>query len=245
MRRRDLMATAVGLSWPLNAARAVSAPTVLELFTSQGCSSCPPADALLGQLSEEPDIIGLAWHVDYWNGLGWADPFARNAWTNRQRAYAARLGAEVFTPAMVVDGATMVVGSDRSAVRRAIGAMRHPMLPVALRRAKSGVTAEIGAVAAPAMALWAVYDPEHTTQVGAGENSGRRLIEYRVVRSAQDLGSVEARFDLPAVPANQGAVLLLQDASWRVIGAADLPPISNAAARSGAAEFRQGAPPPA
>jgi len=79
---------------------AVDPPAILELFTSQGCSSCPPADALLGELARRPDVIALAWHVDYWNYLGWRDPHASKDWTERQRAYARLLHDEVYTPAL-------------------------------------------------------------------------------------------------------------------------------------------------
>src|ERR1700728_4139457 len=102
-------------------ARAATRPAVLELFTSQGCSSCPPAEALLGQLVRQPGIIALAWHVDYWNGLGWRDPYSSPTATERQRRYAESLLDEVYTPALVVNGARMVVGSDSSAVQAAIG----------------------------------------------------------------------------------------------------------------------------
>src|SRR5438477_8983225 len=107
MRRRGLL-TASLLTLPFAAARATppSGPVVLELFTSQGCSSCPPADALLGTMVRRPGVIGLAWHVDYWNNLGWRDPYARGEWTDRQKSYAKFLDAEVFTPALVVNGAT-------------------------------------------------------------------------------------------------------------------------------------------
>src|ERR1700683_5269841 len=105
MHRRGFVTGSL-LTLPLIAARAraVPAPMVVELFTSQGCSSCPPADALLGDLVRRPGVIGLAWHVDYWNSLGWRDPYASRAWTDRQKSYAKYLRGEVFTPALVVNG---------------------------------------------------------------------------------------------------------------------------------------------
>jgi hypothetical protein len=129
------------------AARAGEAPVVLELFTSQGCSSCPPADALLGELVRRPNVIALAWHVDYWNGLGWRDPFATRLATDRQRAYAVRLHAEVYTPALVVNGAVVVVGSDRAAVAQAIGQAPPLSVPVALHAEDERLLGTIGATA--------------------------------------------------------------------------------------------------
>jgi hypothetical protein len=225
MHRRGFV-TASLLNLPLIAtrARAAAAPVVLELFTSQGCSSCPPADALLGELTRRPGVIGLAWHVDYWNSLGWRDPYARREWTDRQRSYAKYLNGEVFTPALVVNGAAMLVGSDRDAVRQATSAAGSPPVGVTLRRTEGGVEAEIGPTGEHATGLLATYDPEQATQVDAGENQGRRLVEYRLVRDAITLDKLTPRLSLPVVPTNRGVVLLIQDASWRVIGAADLQP---------------------
>src|SRR5260370_1298325 len=120
MLRRTLLTASISAPLLSTVARSASYPVVLELFTSQGCSSCPPADAFLGELSHEHGVIALAWHVDYWDALGWRDPFARRVWTERQRKYAKALNGEVYTPALVVNGATILVGSDRSAGRRAL-----------------------------------------------------------------------------------------------------------------------------
>ncbi len=222
MYRRGLLTAS--LSLPFAAHASPVTPVVLELFTSQGCSSCPPADALLGELTKRPGVIGLAWHVDYWNGLGWRDPFAKPEWTQRQQSYATHLRGEVYTPALVVNGAAMVVGSDRSAVLQAIDTATPPAVNVTLRRASSGLTMEMGATATPVSGLLATYDREQTTQVGAGENQGRRLVDYRVVREVTRLDALATRMVLPMVPDDRGVVLLVQDASWRVIGAAELPP---------------------
>src|ERR1041384_1895274 len=91
------------------------APVVVELFTSQGCNSCPPADALLGELAQRPDLVALAFHVDYWNYIGWQDPFSSPEATKRQRDYAQSLGlSSVYTPEMVIDGSFDIVGLDRA-----------------------------------------------------------------------------------------------------------------------------------
>jgi len=223
-RRGFLTATLLTLVPPAIRVRAAPKPVVLELFTSQGCSSCPPADALLGELTRRPGIIGLAWHVDYWNSLGWRDAYARREWTDRQKAYAKFLNGEVYTPALVVNGAAMVVGSDNGAVLQAINQASPPPVAVTLRRTTTGLDVEVAATATPVTGMLVTYDPEQATQVGAGENEGRRLVEYRLVRDVTPLDRLMTRFALPLVPENRGAVLLVQDASWRVVGAADLPP---------------------
>ena len=156
--------------------------------------------------------------------LGWRDPFAQAAWTERQHSYARALGEEVYTPALVVNGAAMVVGSDRAQVERAIGGAPAPMVAVGLRREASGLSAEIGPLPGAASGLLVVYDPEQTTRVGAGENHGRRLVEYRVARQAIPVEISGGRLALPPVPDTSGAALLLRDASGRIMGAADLPP---------------------
>jgi hypothetical protein len=223
MRRRTLMLSglAAGMAQP---AAATDAPVVLELFTSQGCSSCPPADALLGELAQGLGVIALAWHVDYWNNLGWRDPYATRQWTDRQRAYAVQLRDEVYTPALVVNGASMVVGSDRAAVLGAISGAPALSVPVSLRRSGSGLAAVIGAAAMPLTRVLAVYDPPHATRVGAGENTGRNLLEYRIVRELRPIASEASELLLPGIDNTQGAVLLLQDADRRVRGAVDLRP---------------------
>lgn len=223
MRRRSLILSS--LTFPLAAqARAAVSPVVLELFTSQGCSSCPPADALLGELAKRPDTIALAWHVDYWNSLGWKDPYASRQWTERQRDYARRLHGEVYTPALVVNGSAMVVGSDRRAVAQAMAATPAPMAAT-LRRTATGLEAQATAWPAGASALFVVYDPDNTTAVAAGENAGRHLKEYRIVREAREIALTDSRIGLPPVQPLQGAAFLIRDASWRIIAAADLPPV--------------------
>jgi len=197
-------------------------PVVLELFTSQGCSSCPPADALLGELVHEPGVIGLAWHVDYWNRLGWQDPFANRQWSDRQRAYARRLRAEVYTPALVVNGAMMVVGSNRRSVAGAMRAAPALTVPVSLRRTGPQLEAEVGPLPTGASLSLAVYDPEHTTIIGAGENGGRRLREFRVVRELRALEPAQGRIMLPGIGTDQGAALLIHGPSGHIAGSAEV-----------------------
>src|SRR5438105_3206681 len=125
----------------------VRAPVVVELFTSEGCSSCPPADALLARLAEEPlagnvQLIALEEHVDYWNDLGWADPFSSRDWTSRQYVYSEALGnGNPYTPQMVVDGAVEFVGSQKQKARQAIlEAAGKTKIPVTLEQSNSNGT---------------------------------------------------------------------------------------------------------
>jgi hypothetical protein len=226
MRRRGFLATALATGL-VPQAHSAGRPVVLELFTSQGCSSCPPADALLGSLARRPDVIALAWHVDYWNHLGWHDPFASKEATARQQAYARKLASEVFTPALVIDGGKVVVGSDRAAIEAAIAAAGTFSVPVTLSRAEGRVMVEIGDGQGRMRVLRVVYDPEHATDVRAGENTGEKLREYRIVREVEPLGETDGgagRFTVKPPGPGQGQVILLQSADLRVVGAADQPP---------------------
>ncbi len=226
MHRRTLLTTAAAAAFAAPA-RAATRPVVLELFTSQGCSDCPPADAYLGELARRPGVIALAWHIDYWDNLGWRDPFASPFSTARQKAYAGHLEQVVFTPALVIDGTAMVVGSRRPDVETAIEHARSLAVSVSLTRTADGLAADIGGAGTSVHALLASYDPEQATSVGAGENEGARLREYRIVRDAAVLASWDGaprRLTAPAVPPGRGAVLLIQSADLRVLGAADLPP---------------------
>jgi hypothetical protein len=227
MRRRDLMLASLAACATAPAAAATPGTVVLELFTSQACSSCPPADALLGKLAQRPEVIALAWHVDYWNHLGWRDQFASRQATERQQAYARQLEAEVFTPALVVDGATVVIGSDRAAVERAIGAVRP--LSVAVASRDTGV--DVGTGPGPLRAISVLYDPEHATDVVSGENEGARLREYRIVRRVEVLGEWDgAARHLTVTPPEpgRGQVILVQTADLRVVGAVDRAPTGQA-----------------
>jgi hypothetical protein len=227
MRRRQLIAAtlATGL---VRTASAAPAPVVIELFTSQGCSSCPPADAILGQLARRQQVIALAWHVDYWDHLGWRDPFASRTATDRQKTYARRLGGGVFTPALVVDGAEVVIGSERAAVEAAIEGA-HPLpLAVTLTRTGDAIAIAIGGGASGRMlAQRVVYDAAHETSVGAGENDGAHLREYRIVREVETLAEWDGAASLlstkPPSP-GQGLAILVQSADLLMLGAADLRP---------------------
>ncbi|MEM1209057.1 MAG: DUF1223 domain-containing protein [Planctomycetota bacterium] len=180
--------------------------TLVELFTSQGCHSCPPADALLTRMERaarrnDRPISFLAFHVDYWNRLGWADPFSDAAYSNRQRAYAVAFNnRSVYTPQMVVDGRREFVGSDAVSAQRAIARADDPDASgpsLALRRlAVDGrrLTIDVDAAGIPTGAhlFAALSDGPHATAVPRGENAGKTLRETAVVRA---FGSAPARPD--------------------------------------------------
>jgi hypothetical protein len=208
-------------------------PVVVELFTSQGCSSCPPADALLGELTKRPNIVALAFHVDYWDYIGWKDPFASPQFTQRQRDYSHALGLHmVYTPQMVIDGRIDAVGSDRTAVEQAIAAStKQAKLAVAIRGDRaSGYRVSVPPartdLAGPATVWLVLYDREHVTPVKRGENAGATLRNYNVVRAWRRLGewtgtALELPVDIEsaAMVAGGYAVIIQADPVGPVLGA--------------------------
>ncbi len=206
---------------------------LVELFTSEGCSSCPPADALLASLLQEQpianaEIVAFELHVDYWDRLGWKDPFCSRAFTNRQESYARSFGGtEVYTPQMVVDGREHLVGSDRAEATKAIGAAaarEHLPLAVSTRVAGESLRMTIDLPAAPrggepVDVFAAVIERELTSVVARGENGGRTLKHAAVVRKIQTLGSLEPqpfvaegqwKIERSWIPRNLHAVAWLQ-----------------------------------
>jgi len=157
--------------------------TVVELFTSQGCSSCPPADALLTELAADPALLALDFHVTYWDRLGWKDPFSLPAATDRQRHYASHLGLDtIYTPQMVVGGRREMVGSDRGAVRAALTAARQePEVFVRIQEQAGRIVVDVGPGPGAATLVLVGYDTRHDTPIHAGENGGRTLHEVNVV----------------------------------------------------------------
>ena len=185
------------LGWTLlDPGRSIAAdrPVLAELFTSQSCSSCPPADALLGDLAQRRDVVALSFHVDYWDDLGWKDPFSSRAATARQRRYAEILGSQVYTPQLVVDGRAETVGSDRPSVE---ALLRRPHDGVALSMTRAsgggvsiridGAPSSVGKIAAEI--LFVTFDSMHKTPVRGGENGGRSLVTYNDVRSLRAIGT--------------------------------------------------------
>lgn len=205
-------------------------PVVVELFTSQGCSSCPPADALLGELSRRPNVIALAYHVDYWDELGWKDPFSMPEATQRQRGYVQRLSRSgAFTPQAVVSGDTSFVGSNRAEMTEAIMADRDAL---AIRLAKSATNLSI-TFAEPwgeSMDVYVVtYLDQAVTKIGRGENAHRALREFNIVRSIKRLAKWNGKLQTMTVPlasfpheATSVAVLLQRPEQGAIAGAATL-----------------------
>jgi hypothetical protein len=214
----------------LGAAPAVAGerPVVVELFTSEGCSSCPPADALLAELAARPDLLALSFHIDYWDRLGWKDPFSSAAATRRQDRYARLLGlGAVYTPQMVIDGHWQAVGSDRDAVAEALTRARRAAAAVpmtlALDRGTARVTCGPDRAGMSAAVLLIGFDRRHVERVGGGENDGRTLTHVDVVRGFAEIGRFSggaARIATPVPwPADRVAALLQAD-DGRIIGLA-------------------------
>ena len=188
---RILLLAALGATFAADGALLSRAPVLVELFTSEGCSSCPPADRLLESL--DPLAIVLSEHVDYWDRLGWRDPYSGHANTERQEAYARGFGIPgPYTPQMVIDGITEFVGNDgRRAMDEVARARLRPKIGVHLARTPAGVEVQIDAAARAADVWLALADESGTSQVAAGENQGRRLHHVAILRSLRKIGAVK------------------------------------------------------
>lgn len=197
-------------------APAVAEPrAVVELFTSQGCSSCPAADKLLGELAQDPSLLTMSLAVDYWDYLGWKDTLALHGHTLRQRAYAAARGdREVYTPQVVVNGVVHVLGSDKAAIEKAIALTRStaaPLkLPVSIAVADGKVTVNVPAAtgATQSAEVWLCPITAQTpVMIGRGENTGKTLTYNNVVRRWVKLGDWNgkaASFSLPVADLPKG-----------------------------------------
>ena len=218
----------------LMTATAIAAPrpVVVELFTSQGCSDCPPADALLRQVqAADRDVLALDLHVTYWDNSAWKDPFSLGSATNLQNDYAALWHSSgVYTPQAVVDGEVQFVGSDRETMTKAIEQAKadineRDVVPVSVAASGSRVSVHVDAAkgSAGAARIWLFgFDPEHTTRVGGGENGGASLTEVNIVRSVTDLGIWNGRAVEEGVPAPPGLrfAVVVQRADGAIVGAA-------------------------
>jgi hypothetical protein len=225
-------------SGPVRAGSAADGPWAAELFTSQGCSSCPPSDAYLGKLARRPDIVALSYHVDYWDYIGWKDPFATRDTTERQRAYARVLKQRyVYTPEMVVDGIGHDTGRDRGAIEALLVQAQRQSLRRAtpeLARAVGGpltITLAAFDLDGPADVTLMIYDRRHATPVASGENQGRMLENFNVVRSLQVLArwngaAANWTIDADRLQPGQGAAVIVQRADHgAVLGCNKLEPM--------------------
>ena len=207
-------------------------PVVVELFTSQGCSSCPPADALLHDLAKREDVIALALHVDYSDYIGWKDPFGDAAHAERQRSYA-RAGQRrhIYTPEMIVNGTTDIVGAKSMKLAEAIldHARQPKQVALGLKREgdKLSLTASpLSQLRGPLTVHLLRYTPKESTRISRGENAGKTLTYANIVEGWTVLGewdgagplemSAQVSGDLPTV------VIIQQDGTGPIVGAARL-----------------------
>ena len=223
-RRRVALSLAVIASAMLTSAVASAEPrAVIELFTSQGCSSCPPADKLAGELARDPSLVVMSLPIDYWDYLGWKDTLALPGHTNRQRAYSkARGDREVYTPQVVVNGITHVLGSDKHAIDDAIALTRKRpgtlSLPVTLSVAGEQISVSVPAAKdATKGEIWLCPITKTVpVEIGRGENSGNKITYHNVVRRWVKLGDwtgaartfTVALRDMTAVGADSVAVVV-------------------------------------
>jgi hypothetical protein len=221
-----LLALAAGLAPAL--AFAGERPVVVELFTSQGCSSCPPANAFLNELTKNrTDVLPLGFHVTYWDRLGWKDPFSLEAATQRQDRYGHRFGDGSYTPEIVVDGSSSHVGSYRLEVETAIGRARRENRTAAdvfVKRTGDRLSVEVGSGAGSARVLLIGFDRHHSTPIPRGENTGRTFEESNVVRSIQPIAdwSGAALHANVARPEGEEVAVILEAPDGRIVGAAQL-----------------------
>jgi len=188
---------------------AQSEPVVLELFTSQGCSSCPPADKLMAELAQNPGLIVMTRPVTYWDKLGWKDTLAREENTSLQRAYAARKlkGAGVYTPQVVVNGGDAAIGSRKAEILDLARRARPRAQLVVRKSAKGGVGAGISGLTENLAELVVVaLDSRERVAIGSGENSGRNIVYTNVVRDEQRVTTWHGGTQSIPVPASLLAV---------------------------------------
>ena len=187
---------ALGLLIAANAAHAQQAPAVLELYTSQGCSSCPPADRLLESYAKRRDIVALSFNVDYWDYLGWKDTLGNPAFSQRQRTYALKRGdGEVYTPQVVVNGMSHAIGSIPrqidNAIKRSSRRLANAKVPLSVKRVGGKLVIEVGDGTTPPKpaTIWlATVKTKVTVPVRHGENRGRTLTYHNVVRKMTPVG---------------------------------------------------------
>jgi hypothetical protein len=202
---------------------------VVELFTSQGCSSCPPADKIIGELAQDPSVIALSMPIDYWDYLGWKDTLADSRFSARQKAYSQMRGdRDVYTPQVVVNGSVHVIGSDRSKIDGAIGDTKKAdgvmSVPVTMTLAGKQITVSVAASDKSPAAQGEVWicsvSKAVPIMIGRGENRGRELTYYNVVRTLLKVGDWNGTSGSWTVPLENisregvdAAVVFVQDGS--------------------------------
>lgn len=223
------LALAAAMAVATLAARADDLPArprgVVELFTSQGCSSCPRADSFLGELAQRGDVVALGFHVDYWDYLGWSDTLASPGNTRRQSDYAAALGLRsVYTPQMVINGRVHVKGSSRAEVEAALadldGAGKGMAIDVGIRRGPDSIIVETGAAThgrGKANVLLVFFEPRTPVVIGRGENAGKTIVYWNAVAAVQAAGlwhGQPTRLEIPDTElrkkGSRGCAVLLQ-----------------------------------
>ena len=199
---------------------------VVELFTSQGCSSCPPADKVLGELAKDPDVIAMSMPIDYWDYLGWKDTLADSRFSARQKAYSRMRGdRDVYTPQAIVNGSTQVIGSDRDSIEHAINATEKNgimSVPVTMTVAGKQINVSVAASKVPSVTHGEVWicgiSQAVPISIGRGENRGREVTYHNVVRNLLKVGDwngTQASWSVPienlAREGVDGAVVYVQD----------------------------------
>jgi len=186
-----LVVVEAGLPQPASAA---NLRAVVELFTSQGCSSCPPADKIVGELAKDPSVVALSLPIDYWDYLGWKDTLADSRFSARQRAYSIMRGdREVYTPQVVVNGVTHVLGSDRKGIDAAVEKTRREdgimTVPVKMLKADGHIDISVPATAGQHAEVWiCAVSKSVPITIGRGENHGQQVIYHNVVRDMLKVG---------------------------------------------------------
>lgn len=211
------------------AARAEDQPVVVELFTSQGCSACPPADALVAQLAGHDDVLPLALHVDYWDYIGWPDAFADPRYTRRQKAYARAVGERmIYTPQIIVAGVSRMVGNRPMDVAQAIQQHRERVDPVEIAARREGDRIRVetrlkdGAKPRPMVVQLVPFTPLERVEITGGENAGAVIDYAHIVRDWHVLGDWDgsAPWRGEAAAAGPAAVIVQAAGPGPILGAA-------------------------
>lgn len=225
---RPILAAAAVLLGVWGGGAGAEQPVVVELFTSQGCASCPPADALMVELAEKDHVLPLALHVDYWDYIGWPDPFAEPAFTRRQKAYARAAGEKmIYTPQMIVGGSDRVIGSRGMRIAELIEAHRDGRDPVEVevRREGGEITVEASSAAAfgeDLLIQLVTFTPHERVEIHGGENAGAVMDYVNIVREWRLLDRWDGSETWTGTVAVQGpgAIVVQRDGPGAVLGAA-------------------------